>query len=48
MLKQVICSSCLLLALLLSPPSGGWPERGFSSVFSASETALTTVNQRCS
>ena len=28
-------------------PCGGWPGIGFPSVFSASETALTTVNQRC-
>lgn len=48
MLRQVVCSSCLLLPLLFSPPPGGWPGRGFPSVFSASETALTTVNQRCS
>lgn len=48
MLRRVVCSSCLLLPFLLSRPSGGWPGRGFPSVFSASETALTTVNQRCS
>lgn len=48
MLRQVVCSSCLLLPLLLFPPSGGWPGRRFPSVFSASETTLTTVDQRCS